>query len=175
MLRRNPTRIALGGPRDAPRCSRVFSYHGILRDDRSSGYHTTVAVMRRPWTEDDVARLREMRASGDSLRFMARVLNRHQGTVANKCKRLGLLRSDEVGRQMAPDRSAPLKKWKVVPPPPPAPLPPFEMLHLPLAELDGPQCHFPLGDRGSFTFCGLATGGGTYCSFHDSITHMRAA
>lgn len=128
------------------------------------------------WTEQDLARLREMRANGDSLRFIAQELKRHSGTIANKCKRLGLSRSQEVGRQIAADPSAPKKKQKMSRSwSRPVPLPPFEMLHLPLVELDGPQCHFPLGDRGSFTFCGHETGGDTYCAFHSSIAYRRAA
>lgn len=127
------------------------------------------------WTEEDIARLREMRANGDSLRFIAQELNRHSGTIANKCKRLGLSRSKEVGRQIAPDKSAPGRQKKSRPMSRSAPLPPFEMLHLPLVELNGPKCHFPLGDRGSFTFCGHETGGGTYCEFHASVAYRRAA
>lgn len=125
------------------------------------------------WTKEDLALLREMRANGDSLCFMARVLNRHRGTIANKCKRLGLPLSDKIGRRLAADRAA-LKKRKTVPLPPSAPLPPFKMLHLPLMELNEPQCHFPLGD-GPFTFCGHDTGGATYCAFHAGITYRTAA
>ena len=105
------------------------------------------------WTEEDLAKLREMRANGDSTRFIARTLKRHRGTVANKCKRLGLPLSDKVGRRLGPDNSAP-KKVKMVHPLPPEPPPPSSpMLHLSIVELGKPQCHFPIGD-GPFTFCG---------------------
>ena len=121
------------------------------------------------WTEEDLAKLREMRANGDSIRFIARELKRHRGTIANKCKRLALPLSDKVGRQIATN-PATIKKGKTVRLPPPARLPPFDMLHVCLVELDKPQCDFPLGD-GPFTFCGHETGGATYCAFHAGIAY----
>ena len=48
------------------------------------------------WTEEDLAKLREMRANGDSIRFIARELKRHRVTIANKCiYQFGIFRGEQ--------------------------------------------------------------------------------
>lgn len=117
------------------------------------------------WTDDMTTKLREMHARGDSYGIIAAELGLNRNAVAGKCKRLGLKFNGQVERRsLAPvSRPRPRKVAAVV------------SLGLSFNELRRGTCKFPHGDRGSFSFCGHATDGSTYCEYHSRLAYRRAA
>jgi hypothetical protein len=118
-----------------------------------------------PWTTNLEARLREMRANGDSFGVIAADLQMTRSMIAGKCKRLGLRFAPTPARR---SRSAPVKPRAAATPA----APPVEPLRLLLGQLRRANCRW-VGDDS--TFCGHDTGGGSYCAYHSRLVYRRAA
>jgi GcrA cell cycle regulator len=133
------------------------------------------------WTEENVARLKQMWKDGESCSTIARVLQQGitRNAVIGKVHRLGL------GSRPTPSRPRTVPKFKrpavrqtanaapklsIVPLPPSPPVP-ATALRLTLMQLTDQTCKCPLGDprEPDFAFCGLPVKQGSrYCAEHHS-------
>lgn len=107
-----------------------------------------------PWTPERTARLRELRALQHSFGVIAADLGITRSQVAGKCKREGLVGKSTV-------TLAPVARVRA---PKPAPI---DMLNIGIAELRRNTCRF----MATATYCGLDTGGGSYCDYHRTIVY----
>jgi GcrA cell cycle regulator len=127
------------------------------------------------WTDEVIARLRELFARNLSSGRIAEELKLTRNQVVGKLDRLGLQRvGPTIGlkkpkREPAPKKETPRKIPKSVH---------YEMavadvvpLHVELIDLEHDQCRYPYGD-GPFTFCGCPKiDGSSYCGPHHTLTH----
>lgn len=117
------------------------------------------------WTDDKVAQLRRLHATGMSFRNIGFALGVSKNSAIGKARRLRLA-----------DRPRPVsqtpKKAPPPPPKPPAPVPPSKDVSL--IGLGRNDCHYPTTERidapGGFLFCGSRVKEGSpYCEAHHAL------
>lgn len=107
--------------------------------------------------------VRSLHAEGKSYQEIADELGRTRNSISGLCRRLGL-RSGKVRGNFRHHRG----KRRVV-------VPPVQPLNFTTAQLSRESCRYVYGERGSFTFCGHETCGGSYCPYHAGLVYRRVA
>ncbi len=153
------------------------------------------------WTEESIARLRELWAEGHSTAEIGRRMGVSKNAVVGKAHRLDLagrpspIRREgdaeppqaTVVRRMTGSTLPPLAAAAPVPPPPPLPRPatalaraeapkPQVVLSVPARAPRAHTCCWPLGDPGtrSFRFCDAgAMPGKPYCGEHAAVAYVK--
>lgn len=116
------------------------------------------------WNPERTAQLESLRRAGKSFSEIAAALNTTRSMIAGKCKRLGLPAPERPARQYAPrNRKRRAAVMAVVP------------LNVPFRDTRRGMCRYVYGEPGSFTYCGHATDGGSYCAGHVALVYRRAA
>jgi hypothetical protein len=129
-----------------------------------------------PWPDEDVTKMREMRADGKSLAQIANAIGRTRNAVAGMVHRLGIslpasrVRDLQVTprtclpkREPRPPKPPKVKAVKIAPPPPP-PQPVVSLVHArPFMDRASRECAWMLDDGRS---CCAAVTRGSYCAGH---------
>jgi GcrA cell cycle regulator len=140
------------------------------------------------WTDARTERLKALWADGRAASEIAALLGKvTRNAVIGKVHRLGLAGRKTTSRKSVPRRTSPrcsgLRQpparfvrpaTSLLPPPPP----PAAALMLPLRQLRGDQCRWPVGDprEAGFGFCGCRKAAGVpYCAYHAAIAYNPAA
>ncbi|HEX8836766.1 MAG TPA: GcrA family cell cycle regulator [Candidatus Acidoferrum sp.] len=131
------------------------------------------------WTEERETQLRELACSGINARKIAQALGATRNAIIGKAYRLGrLLAKQKSGPAPDPQlvaqrraaRLAYLQNYNAMRRairPAPVEAPPSKSL--PLLDLAGGMCHWPVSDDIPHCFCGNETAGHVYCPFHHTL------
>jgi hypothetical protein len=145
---------------------------------------------QHPWTDDDIAELKQLwTVEGLSGRQIGMRLRRSKSSVIGKANHLELPRGrtdkdikrengragelGAVGRRLAmKEKVVPVVKPPVIP----AKAAPGVPMAVPFIAAKAGQCQYPLwdGDAKIGPVCGLKTGGGTYCEYHQRLCSVPA-
>jgi GcrA cell cycle regulator len=131
-----------------------------------------------PWTTDDIATLRALRAVGLSGSAIAERMGRTRSAVIGKMSRLGIpvpaTRIQLPRKPREPKMQLPQFIKTIfgprLPPVPPQPLPPNPVT---LFELEAGMCRYPVNDVGPFLFCGAPQiKDCSYCGEHKRLAYV---
>lgn len=119
-----------------------------------------------PWTEEELASLRQMRADGTIMAVIAKKLSRSFNSVKRKCESLQI-RAPRAA--YSPQRTVERIVARIETP--------CEVI--PLERLQWDSCRFPFGDPGAadFGFCGhiVDRPGLPYCKNHHALAYVRGS
>lgn len=127
------------------------------------------------WTDEDINKLAQMRANGDTFLAIADALGRTRSAIAGACMRLGIKAPDRASlppKQKAATRVVVPFKPRPVQPYVPATHPRFYGVEATI-ELRPGECRFPIGDTSAKDFhycCDPALSGLSYCAHHQKTT-----
>ena len=129
-----------------------------------------------PWTPDDIATLRALRAMGLSSSAIAARMGRTRSAVIGKMSRLGIpVPAKLIQRKLMEPKMQLPQFIKTIfgprlPPAPPQPLPPNPVT---LFELEAGMCRYPVNDVSPFLFCGAPQlEDCSYCVEHKRLAYI---
>jgi GcrA cell cycle regulator len=130
----------------------------------------------KPWTPEEDQHLKELRENGYPFSKCAKILERSINSIAGRCLRLNLCKSNNTARDdLVTNRVVARKKAAMVPKPIVV-KPSTRSVVSDITELTNNQCRWPIGDVGDedFHFCSQTKeDGSSYCSEHNTVAYVK--